>query len=153
MPNSIVFPYGITLKENGEISTIPVAEIAFLNKEGDWLSLFFIIDSGATISALPKSDALIFGIDVEMGKLMTVSGIGGEKVYGWQHRISARLGNKIINFPIVFLDKDGAPRVLGRAEIFERFVLIFDEKFRRSGFIDDIQQQAQTIRKILDKIK
>jgi len=40
MPNSFVFLYGITLKENGAIDTIPVAEVGFRDKRGDWLSLF-----------------------------------------------------------------------------------------------------------------
>ena len=68
MFNSLVFPYGITLREDGVIETVPVAEVGLKDKRGEWLSLFLIIDSGATISALPKGDALTLGIDVEKGE-------------------------------------------------------------------------------------
>lgn len=146
MSNPAIFPYGITLKQGGEISTVPVAELSFLNKEGEWLSLFLIIDSGATISALPKSDAAVFGIEAEKGKLMVISGIGGEKLRGWQHQISGRLGEKIFSFPAVFLDGNVVPRVLGRDGIFEKFILVFDEKLRQSGFFENGSKQVKTIR-------
>src|SRR3989344_1665377 len=147
MSNPIVFPYGITLKKDGEISVVPVAEVAFLNKEEEWLSLFLIIDSGATISALPKSDSVVFGIEAEKGKLVIISGIGGERLRGWQHQIKGRLGGKSIHFPVVFLDKDAAPRVLGRTGIFGKFILVFDEKFKGSWFFDNNNHQAKIIRK------
>lgn len=153
MPNPIVFPYGITLKKDGEISAVPVAEVAFLNKEGEWLSLFLIIDSGATISALPKSDAAVFGIEAEKGKLMIISGIGGEKLRGWHHQIRGRLGGKLIHFPVIFLDKDAVPRVLGRTGIFEKFILVFDEKLKISGFFDNSCKQVKIIRNFLNDAK
>ena len=154
MPNSFVFPYSITLKEDGAIDTIPIAEVGFKDKQGEWLSLFLIIDSGATISALPKSDASVFGIDVRKGKQMMISGIGGEKLIGWQYQITARLGNEILKLPLVFLDSDIAPRVLGRAGIFEKFLLVFEEKEHRTGFIgDDLGEgKAGIIHKILNEI-
>jgi len=113
MPNSFVFPYGITLKEDGAIDTVPVAEVGFKDKKGEWLSLFLIIDSGATISALPKSDASVFGIALDKGKQMMISGIGGEKLMDWQHQITIRIKNEILKLPLVFLDNDMTPRVLG----------------------------------------
>ncbi|MFH1462637.1 MAG: hypothetical protein ABIG08_03025 [bacterium] len=153
MPDSFVFPYGITLKENGVIDTVPVAEVGFKNKEGEWLSLFLVIDSGATISALPKSDALVFGIDADKGKRMTISGIGGKKLIGWQHQITVRMGKEILKLPLVFLEGDIVPRVLGRAGIFEKFLLVFEEKERRAAFIGAGQKEASIIHKILNKIK
>jgi len=152
MPNSFVFPYGITLRENGAIDTVPVAEVGFKDKKGEWLSLFLIIDSGATISALPKSDALVFGINVSKGKQMMISGIGGEQLMGWQHQIAIRIGNEILKLPFVFLDNKMAPRVLGRASIFKNFLLVFEEKERRTGFIGGDQKEAGIIHKILNKI-
>lgn len=157
MPNSFIFPYGITLKENGAIDTIPVAEVGFKDKKGEWLSLFLIVDSGATISALPESDASVFGVNVRKGKQMMISGIGGEKLIGWQHQITARIGKEILKFPLVFLDNDTAPRVLGRAGIFENFLLVFEEKgqrtgFKRTGFIGNNQKEAGIIHKILNEI-
>ncbi len=152
MSNSFVSPYGITLKEDGEIDTIPVVEVGFKDKKGKWLSLFLIIDSGATISALPKSDATVFGINVYKGKQIMISGIGGEKLIGWQHQITTRLGKKILKFPVVFLESDMAPRVLGRAGIFENFLLVFEEREKRTFFISEDQKEAGIIHKVLNEI-
>lgn len=42
----------------------------FPHKDGELVSLFLIIDSGATISALPKSDAaVVLGYSVNSGPL------------------------------------------------------------------------------------
>lgn len=152
MLSSFIFPYGITLKEDGRMDTFPAANVFFLNKKGEWISLFLIIDSGATISALPKSDASTLGIDLEKGRKMAISGIGNEILTGWQHEIVVRLGNETIQLPIVFLDREVAPRILGRAGIFGYFLLIFEENQRRTGFIKENQPEAQTIQKILDSI-
>lgn len=152
MSNSFTFPYGITLRENGVIDTLPVAEVGFKNKTGEQFSLFLIIDSGATISALPKSDAEVLGIDVKKGKPMVISGIGNEKLAGWQHNISVCLKNTIIQLPVIFLDKEIGPRILGRAGLFEHFVLVFEEKKKRAAFICENEREAQLIQKILDRI-
>ena len=63
MLKSAVFPYGVTLRESGSVDIFPVAEVSFLNKDGDLLSLFLLIDSGATISVLPATDAAVFGLN------------------------------------------------------------------------------------------
>jgi len=51
------------------------------------------------------------------------------------------------------LDQEIAPRVLGRAGIFERFILVFEEKRKRVGFIKKGVTEAGVIQKILDKIQ
>lgn len=153
MSNSFIFPYGITLKEGGVIDTIPVAEVEFKDKKGEWFSLFLIIDSGATVSALPKSDAIVLGIDVKNGKHIVISGIGNEKLSGWQHNIKVRLKNAIIQLPVVFLDKEVTPRILGRAGIFNCFLLVFEENQKRIAFIKESEKEAKLIQKILNKIQ
>ena len=59
MPDIISFPYNIRLRENGKIETVPVAEVMVKDREGNWIFLLLIIDSGATISAFPREDAPI----------------------------------------------------------------------------------------------
>lgn len=149
MPKPTVFPYGITLQEGGRIDLFPAAEVWFPHTGDGWFSLFLVIDSGASISALPRSDAVAFGIEAEGGIPLTVSGIGGAPVSGWKHDLSIRLGTQNLLIPIVFLDHPLAPRVLGRKGIFDRFLVLFDEKERQSGFIGTKTKEARTARKIL----
>lgn len=152
MPKSAVFPYGIALQEGGRINVFPAAGVTFFTRAGETLSLILIIDSGAAVSALPKSDALFLGIVAEGGVPVTISGVSGENIRGWQHIISIRLGKEALEIPIVFLDHEFAPRVLGREGIFENFILVFEEKKHRTGFIKEATREAKTIQKVLAKL-
>lgn len=149
---SCVFPYGITLRDSGVIDIFPAAEVFFKSQEGAWLSIFLIVDSGATVSALPKSDADFFGIVAERGKAVQVGGINGA-LTGWQHDISIRFGGVEFTVPFVFLAGDFVPRVLGRAGIFEHFAIIFDEERRASSFLAYGKREIESIRAVLKKIK
>lgn len=152
MPRSAVFPYGITLREGGRIELFPAAEVSFRTPHGEWTTLFLIVDSGATISALPKTDAAVFGIAAEGGTPVAVSGMGQEPLRGWQHILKVRLGGTALHLPIVFIENESIPRVLGRAGIFGRFLVIFDEQRRRSGFMGERTPEARQLRKVLAKI-
>ena len=149
---SQVFPYGIMLQEGGKVALFPAAEVTFPAPDGERVSLFLIIDSGATISALPSSDATIFGVQADRGVPITVAGITGEPLYGWRHEIQVKLGDEEILLPVVLLDSPYAPRVLGREGIFERFMIVFDEARCRSGFIDENTKEGNRIREIVGGI-
>jgi len=149
----LVFPYTIKLKEGGVIEIFPAIEISFFSKEGEKLSLFLIIDSGATVSAFPKSDAEVFGVQPESGIPLSISGISGETVNGWKHKIAVYLGDRKIQLPVVFLDNEFAPRVLGREGIFDCFTIVFEEEKQRTGFLEKHSLLAQNIQKILNRFQ
>lgn len=145
-----VFPYGITLKEGGVIDIFPAAEAKFNTRSGEKTSLFLVIDSGAAISALPRSDADVLGIDVERGTPMKIVGISGISVGGWRHDVDVGLGEDQILIPLVFLDDERAPRVLGRAGIFNRYTIVFEEHKRRSALMNIQTSTSRKITKIID---
>ena len=149
MSKPIIFPYGINLQDGGKVNLFPGAKVEFKNRDGEWLALFLIIDSGATISALPKSDAEIMGINAATGAPALVAGIGNQYMKGWQHYVAAKLNGTRLRIPITFLDNNNAPRVLGRAGIFNNFTIIFEESMKRSGFFDEHTTGFRAIRKIL----
>lgn len=148
----VVFPYGIRLREAGAVDIFPAAEVFFRTQEGEWLALFLIIDSGATISALPRSDAFALGLHYKDGVPIDISGVSGEVITTWQHEVIGRIGGYTLKIPVVFLDDDSAPRVLGRARIFEHFTVVFEEVRRRSAFIGTPSTVARRMTKILDDL-
>jgi hypothetical protein len=152
MANSAVFPYGITLSGEGAVRLFPAAKVNFLNHEGEWFTLFVLIDSGVNISALPKSDALTFGIALEEGAPAIVGSIGAE-TRGWQHTVDIRLKDEVLTIPIIFLDDDDAPRILGRAGIFEHFTIIFEEAKRRTGFLDPESAPAKAVGQMFNEME
>lgn len=150
MPKDIIFPYGLSLQEGGRISLFPAAEVGFYSKTKKQLTLYLVIDSGATVSALPKSDADVLGVRLEDGIQTAVAGVGNQFVSGWQHNLEISLGRNKFRIPFVFLDTDFAPRVLGRSGIFERFSIIFEERSRRTGLLSYNNTSARWIKKALD---
>lgn len=150
---SFVFPYGVRFREGGLIDIFPVANVFFRSQTGERFSLLLVIDSGAAISALPRSDAIGLGIELEDGVLFSVAGIGVRPVRAWRHEVTVEMGTESFTLPLAFLDHDAAPRVLGREGIFNRFTVIFEEQRRRSGFVGDGTKEARRVSKVLDAIK
>lgn len=151
MFKSTISPYGITLQEGGRIGTFPAAEVSFIQRAGEWLSLFLLIDSGASISALPVTDSGVFGISVKDGLEMKIYGIGQEWVGGWRHELKIRLGGNELLLPFVFLDGYNGPRILGREGVFDKFSILFTESKQRTIFIGNHSKEEFKIYKILEK--
>ena len=149
---SHLFPYGIMLQEGGKVALFPAAELAFQTKEGDAVSLFLILDSGASISALPKSDAMTFGIDVESGIPTAVSGIEGKPIEGWRHELLVRIGGERVVIPFLFLGTDDAPRILGREGVFDRYAVVFEETKRRTALLTLATPEATRVTEVLDSL-
>ncbi|OHA29082.1 MAG: hypothetical protein A3E92_03450 [Candidatus Taylorbacteria bacterium RIFCSPHIGHO2_12_FULL_42_34] len=152
MSSAFLFDYGISFKESGVIEIFPAAEIRTINRKGEPISLFLLIDSGASISALPKEDAFALGVEAENGTQVYVGGISNEAVRGWQHNLKVNICNQKITAPFIFLDNSNAPRILGRAIFFEKFSILFEEKNRLTGFFPANSKEAKSIKKIVDKI-
>jgi len=152
MSDGTVFPYGITFREDGVVDIFPAAQVFFHYKNGGEVQFFLLIDSGAHISVLPRADAEPLGIKIEDGKHTLIVGISGTFVRGWRHDISVRLGENRIKLPFVFIDDDNAPRVLGRAGIFDKFSIVFEESKRRTAFLQNNSKEVGAVSKILSRI-
>lgn len=151
MLSSQVFPYGISLRDGGRIDFFPVVEVQVQNKAKEWISLLLLIDSGAVVSALPRTDGEVLGIEVEKGVPTPITGIDGERVMGWRHKLGIKIGRDALRVPVVFLDNLTAPRILGRAGVFSRYMIVLDEKRRRTGILGEGSREARALEKILDK--
>ena len=152
MSDSVVFPYSITLQQDGRIGTTPTAEVFFKTKTGAHTSLMLLIDSGATISAMPARDAHVFGLDHKKGRRIDVRGVGSGSVQGWVHMMLVRVGqtNSEIEIPVAFLENDDAPYVLGRTGVFDRFTIVLEEQKNRSGFFVPTSRIGKAISRQLD---
>ncbi len=152
MSDASIFPYGISFKGNGTMDVFPAAQVFFSYKDGGEIPFFLLIDSGAHISALPRADAEPLDIKIEDGEHTLIAGISGLPVRGWRHDIPVRLGENTIKLPIVFIDDNNAPRVLGRAGIFNKFSIVFEEARRRTAFLRNNSKEAGALSKILSRI-
>ncbi len=131
----------------GEVVLFPAADVMFQDTEGEWITLFMMVDSGATISALPKNDAPVLGVEAESGEEAPTYGIGVERINGWRHTLPVRLDGIEVDLPVVFLDTEVPTRILGRAGVFERFTVVFEEAQRRTALLggDDIAEVQEAL--------
>ncbi|OGZ56476.1 MAG: hypothetical protein A3H64_00985 [Candidatus Ryanbacteria bacterium RIFCSPLOWO2_02_FULL_45_11c] len=136
MFKSCRFPYGIKMEESGALSVFPAVTIILRTKKGEELSVVALIDSGATISAMPKNIAPLLGIDCKKGKVLRIYGVGNKRVTAWQHDVTIELGGNTMILPVAFLDDNAIPRILGRGGLFEKFIIIFDEQKQRTLFLE-----------------
>lgn len=153
MPHSgVVFPYGITLRKDGALDALPVAEISFFSGKGERLSLFLLIDSGAAISVLPASDASMLGISEKQGTPTRIAGIDGKLVKGWKHQVRVEIRGNALSIPIVFLENAQAPRILGREGVFDKFTLVLQEANHRSAVVFHNTKSSRAINKVFDEL-
>lgn len=133
------------MEESGRLSVFPAATIQCLSKDGEELSLIALIDSGATVSGMPKHVASLLGINLKKGKLIRVFGVHGTSVRAWRHDISVQIGKNTLKLPTAFIDDDHAPRVLGREGIFDHFTVAFAEKERFSALFANETNEAHAV--------
>lgn len=138
-----VFPYGIRFQEDGNIETLPVAELVVKGRGDEDLHAVFHIDSGATISVLPAADAALLNIPLRAGEKIMVRGVSGKALKGFRHIISFQFGAVWQEVPVVFIDERIlVPRILGRAGVFPRFGIIFDETKQRAALLEERSERS-----------
>lgn len=142
-----IFSYGIRLKEDSHMEVFPAAEINVLGREGAGIRTLFHIDSGATTSMMAHSDAEALGLTVNKGRKMLVHGVTGDALPGYRHMVTFEFIAFKFSAPVIFVEYDGAPRILGREGIFPHFAILFDESKKQVAFLD-----AKFGRKTIDRL-
>lgn len=126
------FKYKIPIRADFDPLKTPSIPITFIgNQTLDFLAL---LDSGADLSAIPKSVAKELGLSLE-GEKSECAGIGG-KVEAIETKIPIVIekGHEKYNFKIpikiILSDMDFTP-LIGREGFFDKFKIIFDHNNER----------------------
>jgi hypothetical protein len=61
------------------------------------------------------------------GEYRPIMGIGKVMMPAYVHDVKMRIGNTLLDVSVSFADSDEVPRLLGRADVFKGFRIIFDE--------------------------
>ena len=134
--SALILPYGIRFREDSRLEAFPAAEVFVLGAGGKGIRAVFHIDSGATISIAPASDASVLGIDLAAGSRIVIRGVGDERFEGYRHNLRLKIGEGVvIKAPVVLVEHQGIPRILGREGIFPQFGILFDESKHRTAFL------------------
>lgn len=126
---TISFRYKSVKRPDGTLVKTPSIPITLIGKVS--FDTVALLDSGADISAVPKSIAELLGLKLE-GEISVAYGIGG-KVNSIESlvKISIQKGHERYSFSIpikVILDDYNFPILLGRLGFFDKFVITFDQE-------------------------
>lgn len=121
-----VFPYHKT----PERSFFPIIPLK-LRYQKEVVEAFALIDSGATISIFRPEVAEQLGIQVEKGKEIFLTGIGG-RIKGYLHNLKIEVASKEFYCPLIFsYEFTVSFNLVGREKFFKNFVIAFDEKKKK----------------------
>lgn len=120
--NKIQTPLGIVADP-----TIPVE---VLTKSG-YRFFDFLLDTGADCTMLPKFIAHIIGVDLSKCKRTKSYGIEGKGITVYIGKIDIKLGIYLLKIKCLFSEEERTPFILGRIDIFSKFNIVFDNKYKK----------------------
>lgn len=121
------FPFRKMSKEYFGIIRRPYATVLVKSKQGEWLPVEMVVDTGADYTLLPRKYAGILGINFSDCLSKTSLGIGGSETVYLYKSLSIKMGNWQKEIPVGFLERDDIPPLLGRLEFIEALKVIFED--------------------------
>lgn len=124
----VVLPY--TIKNYAGYGAVFEPEMDFKIKDagGNFVTLTFLIDSGAVVSTLPYEYATTLGKNVENAQRIVLRGFGDKRTFGYMSSMDISVRNKNYNIPVVFSEGETSKKIIGRKGFFDAFTVIFDKK-------------------------
>jgi len=121
-----IFKYSPEPSKRGVVHR-PIAHVLLQSKGGAWRLFYPYVDSGADISFFRKSDASLLQLSLYAGEYSPILGVGKILMPAYIHNVKTKIGDTVMDVNVAFADSDEVPRLLGRAGVFNRFRITFDE--------------------------
>jgi len=116
------------LEKDGQY--FPIIEVKLKSHKSE-LIVKALVDSGASFSVFRPEIAQELGLDLEKGKRIYLTGIGG-RILGYLHKVSVSVGNKNFICKIIFSPEFNVSfNLLGRDNFFMPFIISFFEKNKK----------------------
>ena len=123
------YPY---LQERGKFA--PIIPIK-LSGKGGWVTFDAYVDSGATYSIFKPEMAEILGMELDKGEKVYVTVGDGSLITVYLHKVKIGLAGETFEATIGFSKQLGIGfNIIGRKDIFDRFIIIFNEKEKQVEF-------------------
>ena len=121
----LTIPYQQTLYKHFGNAINPQVEIPVKTING-YKKFEFLVDSGAVVSALPKTMAEDLGVNLSELPRITIEGFAGQKTFAYRGELVIMIGNEEVVIPVVFSENPQANYILGRIGFFDQFNIVFD---------------------------
>lgn len=121
----LTIPYQQTLYKHFGNAINPQVKIPVKTITG-YKKIEFLVDSGAVVSALPKTMAEDLGVNLSELPRITIEGFAGQKTFAYRGEFVLMIGNEEVVIPVVFSENPQANNILGRIGFFDQFNILFD---------------------------
>ena len=111
----------------------PVAKVQFLNKNGEWISEYMYVDSGADFTLIPYKLGEFLGFEIEDHRIIEVQGINGV-VSVMPKKIKMKIGDHEFEAQVGWCQIEEVPLLLGRTNVFDEFNIEFCQKEKKTKF-------------------
>lgn len=109
---------------------LPIAPLKIKGK-GDWVEFKAFIDTGASYCLFHADEAEVLGIDLEQGEKDEMVVGDGNILVVYIHLLPVSIAGKEFQVKIGFSKGIGVNLdIIGRKDIFDRFIICFDEQGR-----------------------
>lgn len=113
-------------------ANFPIIPLEIRRLGGAWITAEALLDSGATLSLFDEQIGRDLGLSINRGERLRPVGIGGT-TSAFLHRVQFRIGKEEFEGEAGFTHGHMLPlNLLGRRAVFERFLVTFDERNRRT---------------------
>ena len=130
---SITFPYREEQSKFFGLIYRPVARVK-LNSAGEWIPEWMYVDSGADITLIPRSVGDLLGFEVNKGKIVDITGVGGGTVPVIVKKVMMCVGKEIFDARVAWALIEDVPPLLGRMDVFNKFDVIVREEEKEVVF-------------------
>lgn len=121
----LTIPYRQTVYKHFGKAINPQIELPVKTIKG-YKNFDFLIDSGAVVSALPKTLAPDLGADLTRLPRITIEGFAGQKTFAYKGEFVIKIGKEEVVIPVVFSENPRTNNILGRIGFFDQFTITFD---------------------------
>ena len=129
---SIEFPLTVTKTPLGTLLT-PIIPTEVLTLRG-FVTFEFLLDSGADFTLVPRHVADLVGFDLTHASSTKTFGVEGRGIRVFIGQVMIRIGPEILKIRAFFSERDDAPFLLGRMDLFNKFKIAFDPKRKKIRF-------------------
>ncbi|MFH1110894.1 MAG: DUF5677 domain-containing protein [Planctomycetota bacterium] len=115
---------------------VPFAKAELQRCDGKFQPIALQIDSGAVISTLRRSSAILLGLALEAGRPVALKSVGGGVSHAFVHNITTRFDPSLtLSVPFAIMTSEAVPNLLGRVGVFELLQVHFDATFQETQLL------------------
>src|SRR3989338_10155421 len=103
----------------------PIVAVHFIDRNSEIIQLMYI-DSGADITLIPKSIGELLGFD-ESDEVKEIFSVSGHKISVIIENAKMKIGRHQFNARVAWSLHENVPLLLGRLDVFDKFIITFDE--------------------------